>query len=71
MSEQTPQARLTALEIRYSHQEAALETLTGTVLQQAQQLADQADAIERLERALRALQSGLPAAPTQETPPHY
>lgn len=65
-------ARIDDLEVRLSHQEAAIDELTRTVLAQARALHDQAEALQRLERQLRAVLASPAAAPADEPPPpHY
>lgn len=71
MSDSEIVTRLDDLEIRYAHQESALDELTRTVLAQAQQIRLQADSIERLEKYIRTLQAGVPATSGDEKPPHY
>ena len=72
MNENDLQRRIEALEIRYSHQEQAVDELTRNVLRQEAQLKLQAETIERLEQALRALEhGGADAARGDEKPPHY
>ena len=63
--------RLEALEVRYAHQEAALEELTRTLLAQEQLIRSQHERLERLEQDVRALQGGVHTAVTDEKPPHY
>lgn len=66
--------RLEVLEVRYAHQEAALEELTRTVLAQEQLVRAQRERLERLERLeqdVRALQGGVHTAVADEKPPHY
>ena len=64
--------RLESLELRLMHQEAAIEELTRTVLQQEQLIATQVVAIERLEAMLRSLSDTNTASPGEEPPPpHY
>lgn len=64
--------RAETLEIRLSHQEAAIDELTRTLLRQEQMLREQAQAIEKLEVQLRSL-AGAPVAPAEDEtpPPHY
>ena len=65
-------SRLESLELRLMHQEAAIEELTRTVLQQEQLIATQVIAIERLETMIRSLSDTSPANPGEEPPPpHY
>jgi uncharacterized coiled-coil protein SlyX len=63
--------RLDNLEMRYTHQESALDELTRTVLTQERQIKQQTDRIERLEKHIRSLQSGVAVAGADEKPPHY
>lgn len=63
--------RLEVLEVRYAHQEAALEELTRTVLAQEQLIRAQRERLERLEQDVRALQGGVHTAVADEKPPHY
>jgi len=63
--------RLEVLEVRYAHQEAALEELTRTVLAQEQLIRAQREGLERLEQEVRALQGGVHTAVADEKPPHY
>ena len=63
--------RLEALEVRYAHQEAALEELTRTLLAQEQLIRSQHERLERLEQDVRALQGGVNTAVADEKPPHY
>ncbi|MDV3239707.1 MAG: SlyX family protein [Gammaproteobacteria bacterium] len=65
-------ARIEDLEIRLSHQEAAIDELTRTVLTQERTIHEQAEALRRLERQLRAALPSPVAAPEDESPPpHY
>ena len=64
--------RVETLEIRLSHQEAATDELTRTLLKQEKRLREQQQTIERLQAQLRALAVSPVAAPEDETPPpHY
>jgi len=63
--------RFEVLEVRYAHQEAALEELTRTVLAQEQLVRAQRERLERLEQDVRALQGGVHTAVADEKPPHY
>jgi len=63
--------RLEVLEVRYAHQEAALEELTRTLLAQEQLIRSQRERLERLEQDVRSLQGGVHPAVTDEKPPHY
>jgi SlyX protein len=72
MTENELASRLESLELRLMHQEAAIEELTRTVLQQEQLIATQVVAIERLEAMLRSLSDTNTASPGEEPPPpHY
>lgn len=71
MSDSKLVARLDDLEIRYAHQESALDELTRSVLVQEQQIRQQTDLLERLEKQVRALQGGTPVAGPDDKPPHY
>jgi SlyX protein len=65
-------ARMETLEIRLMHQEATIEELTQTLLQQEQVVSAQGAAIERIESMMRALSSPHTAPPGDEPPPpHY
>jgi SlyX protein len=65
-------ARMETLEIRLMHQEASIEALTQTLLQQEQLIRSQGTAIERIESMIHALSSTHTAAPGDEPPPpHY
>jgi SlyX protein len=64
--------RLESLEIRLMHQEAAIEELTQTLLQQEQLVGSQAAAIERIESMMRTLSTSHTAPPGDDPPPpHY
>jgi len=63
--------RLIDLESRHTHQEAALDELTRTVLVQEDLIRKQADRIECLEKTIRALQGGMAISGVDEKPPHY
>ncbi|MGD2137252.1 MAG: SlyX family protein [Gammaproteobacteria bacterium] len=72
MNDDALHEHMEALETRLMHQEAAIEELTRTLLDQAQQLRRQADSITRLETMLRGLADTNPARPGDEPPPpHY
>jgi SlyX protein len=64
-------ARVEALEFRLTHQEAAIEELTRTLLEQEGRAREQADSIERLEARLTELAESPPGPPADEKPPHY
>lgn len=72
MDENDAQSRFEMLEVRLAHQEAAVEELTRTLLNQEKQVREQAESLERLQQQLRALAASPLAAPEDETPPpHY
>jgi uncharacterized coiled-coil protein SlyX len=64
-------ARLETLEVRYAHQESALEELTRTLLNQEQQVRVLAQLVERLETQLKALVPSGVDLHDEEPPPHY
>ena len=64
-------ARLETLEVRYAHQESALEELTRTLLNQEQQIRALTDLVERLETQLSALAPSGADSRGEEPPPHY
>jgi SlyX protein len=65
-------ARIEALEIRATHQDAALDELTRTLLDQERVLREQAESLRRLELQLRAATPSPIATRDEETPPpHY
>ena len=65
-------ARMETMEIRLMHQDASIEALTQTLLQQEQLIRSQATAIERIESMIHALSSTHTAPPGGEPlPPHY
>ena len=65
-------ARIETLEIRSTHQEAALEELTRTLLEQERQVRELIDALRRLEAQMRAA-TPAPLVTREEEgpPPHY
>ena len=72
MNDNELSARLESLEIRLMHQEAAIEELTQTLLQQEQVVSSQLTAIEHIESMMRALSTSHTAPPGDEPPPpHY
>ncbi|HHH45159.1 MAG TPA: SlyX protein [Gammaproteobacteria bacterium] len=71
MTDSNIDARLETIEVRYAHQESALEELTRTVLDQEQQLRALAKLVKRLETQLSALQPPGEVPPEEELPPHY
>lgn len=64
-------ARLEMLEVRYAHQESALEELTRTLLNQEQQVRALMKLTERLEAQLSAQAPPGTDSNGQEPPPHY
>jgi len=63
MNEQ--EERIRDLEIRYTHQQLTIDTLSDLVREQQ-------ETIERLDRELRqCLEWARPEAPVNEKPPHY
>ena len=64
--------RITDLEFRLMHQEAALEELTRQSLAQERTIKALAARIEQLTNALSEVRERLPASsPADERPPHY
>lgn len=65
-------ARVEALEIRVAHQDAAVDELTRTLLDQERVLREQAESLRRLELQLRAATPSPIATRDEEAPPpHY
>ena len=65
-------ARIETLESRLMHQEATIDELTRTLLEQEQQLILQKKAIEMLERQVRSINTDSIVPPGEEPPPpHY
>ncbi|GMQ84206.1 MAG: SlyX family protein [Gammaproteobacteria bacterium] len=64
-------ARLETLEVRYAHQESALEELTRTLLNQEQQVSALKDWVKRLETQVRVLAPSGADSHGEEPPPHY
>ena len=66
------ESRITDLEVRLTHQEAALDELTRAVLGQAQQIASLRRDLEQLTEILRQLAPAAAGPESAETPPpHY
>ncbi|WP_303904786.1 SlyX family protein [Thiohalomonas denitrificans] len=66
------ESRLTDLEIRYAHQEDALEVLNREVIEQRRLIEQQANRIEALKSRLAALAESSVGRPEDEPPPpHY
>lgn len=63
--------RLEMLEVRYAHQESALEELTRTLLNQEQQVRVLMKLTERLEAQLSALTPSGAGSNGEQPPPHY
>jgi SlyX protein len=72
MSDDELTSRIEALEIRLMDQEASIEEMTRTLLNQGQLLRLQQETIERLEQLLQSLSAGSINRPGEEPPPpHY
>jgi uncharacterized coiled-coil protein SlyX len=72
MSDDKLTQRLEALEIRLMDQEAAIDEMTRTLLNQEQLLRLQQETISRLEQLLQSLSPGSINLPGEEPPPpHY
>lgn len=72
MNDDTLHAHIASLETRLMHQEAAIDELTRTLLNQEQRLRRQSETILRLETAVRGLTDMNLARPEDEPlPPHY
>lgn len=72
MGEDELRARVESLESRLMHQEAAIEELTRTLLQQERFIGRQVATIERLEKQLLSLlAANLNPPPEDGPPPHY
>lgn len=66
------ESRLDDLEIRLSHQELAIDSLTQHSLEQQQIIARMQDELDYVKSLLRDLSPSAVAAPGEETPPpHY
>jgi uncharacterized coiled-coil protein SlyX len=64
--------RLEALELRLMDQQAAIDEMTRTLLDQEQILRLQQETIRRLEQVLQSLSAGSINRPGEEPPPpHY
>ena len=65
-------SRLTDLEIRLTHQEAALEEMGAALLRQHRTISDLREIVDRLQRQLRDMSESNVASAAEETPPpHY
>jgi len=71
MTDEEIGARLETLEVRYAHQESALEELTRTLLGQEQQVRVLTQLVQRLETQLKALAHPGAASHDETPPPHY
>ena len=72
MTDDDIKMRLESLETRIMHQDAALDELTRTLLNQEQLLNKQVKVIKHLEEQLRNLTSAAPGVAADEPPPpHY
>lgn len=72
MSDDELTSRIEALEIRLMDQDASIEEMTRTLLNQEQLLRLQQETIERLEQLLQSLSAGSINRPGEEPPPpHY
>jgi SlyX protein len=66
------ESRLTDLEIRLTHQEAALDAINDTLLKQARVIDALRGELERVQRQLRDITASNIASASEETPPpHY
>ncbi len=64
--------RVVEVEIRVAHQDAAIETLTQTLLEKDQLLRELRTQLETLEQQMRLSTEGNVADEAEETPPpHY
>lgn len=64
--------RITDLEIRLTHQEAALEEMNGVLLEQHQLIQKLRDELAHLQHQLRSMNTSNIADAADETPPpHY
>ena len=64
--------RITDLEIRLTHQDAAMEELTRVVLAQEKELQKLTKEVEQLKTVLKELSVSAVASESEETPPpHY
>jgi SlyX protein len=68
----TLEERLNDLEIRYAHQEAAVEALSREIIEQRRLIDQQAERINILKSRLAALAESPVGRPEDEPPPpHY
>lgn len=72
MSDDELTSRIEALEIRLMDQDASIEEMTRTLLNQEQLLRLQQEIIERLEQLLQSLSAGsINRSGEEPPPPHY
>ena len=72
MTDKDIKTRLESLETRIMHQDAAIDELTRTLLNQEQQVNRQIEIIKHLEKQLQALVTSSPGTATDDPPPpHY
>ena len=71
MKNQNMEPRITDIEIRLSHQEAALDELTRTSLQHQQAIKDILSELQQIKIMLQQLSPGMGNSASDETPPHY
>jgi SlyX protein len=65
------ETRLTDLEIRLTHQEAALDEMNSVLLKQYKLIEELRGEMATLQRQLQDMGTGIIANPAEETPPHY
>lgn len=63
--------RLVEVEIRVAHQDAAIETLTQTLLEKDQLLRKLRNQLETLEQQMRLSNSHIATESEETPPPHY
>jgi SlyX protein len=63
--------RLTELEIKYAHQEQAVEQLEKTTFEQHRRLEELAQQLQRLTDKLEGLTGPGEVGPGDQKPPHY
>ena len=72
MTDNDLKMRIESLESRMMHQDATLDELTRTLLDQEQLLHKQVEVIKHLEEQIRGMSSPNPAVHADEPPPpHY
>ncbi len=65
------ESRITELEIRLTHQEAALDALTGTVSHYENSIQNIVDQLDHIKSMLKELAPGIAGPTGNEKPPHY